>query len=70
MRTAGDIFGSGADEEDLKVIKAAVKDKAVIKSDGADAPGRIATLLELGSNIIGSASAIQLAQTILSVAEK
>lgn len=70
VRTAGDIFGSGADEEDLKVIKAAVKDKAVIKSDGADAPGRIATLLELGSNIIGSASAIQLAQTILYVAEK
>ena len=70
VRTAGDIFGSGADEEDLKVIKAAVKDKAVIKADGAEAPGRIATLMELGANIIGSAAAVQMAQTILSVAEK
>lgn len=70
VRTAGDIFGSGADEEDLKVIKAAVKDKTVIKADGAEAPGRIATLMELGANIIGSAAAVQMAQTILSVAEK
>ena len=70
VRTAGDFFGSGADEEDLKIIKVALKDRAAIKADGADAPGRIATLLELGATVIGSAAAIPVAQAILSTAEK
>lgn len=70
MRTAGDAFGSGADEEDLKLIKAAVKDRALIKADGADTPGRMATLLELGAGIIGSAAAVPVAQAVLAAAEK
>lgn len=70
LRTAGDAFGSGADEEDLKLIKAAVKDRALIKADGADTPGRMATLLELGAGIIGSAAAVPVAQAVLAAAEK
>lgn len=70
VRTAGEAFGSGADEEELKLIKTALKDKAIIKADGADAPGRLATLFECGASLAGSASAIAMAQTILSVAEK
>ena len=70
VRTACGQFGSGADEEDLKHIRAAVKDKALIKAEGAAEPGRMATLLELGAQIIGSESAIPLAQAILAAAEK
>ena len=38
LRTAGDAFGSGADEEDLKLIKSAVKDKALIRPTGPILP--------------------------------
>ena len=69
LRTASGAFGSGADEEDLATIATAVKERAHIKADGADMPGRIATLLDLGATIIGSADAVSLAQAILSAAE-
>ena len=64
------MFGSGADEEDLKLIRAAVKDKAMIKAEGAEAPGRMATLLELGAQITGSEAAVPMAQAVLAAAEK
>lgn len=70
VRTAGGFFGSGADEEDLKAVKYAVKDRAIIKADGAETPGRVATLLELGAEIVGGESAISVAQAILAAAEK
>lgn len=70
VRTAGGLFGSGADEEDLKLLKGAVKDKAIIKAEGAEAPGRIATLFECGAQIIGSEAAIPVAQAVLAAAEK
>lgn len=70
VRTACGFFGSGADEEDLKAIKYAVKDRAVIKADGAETPGRVATLLELGAEIVGGESAISVAQAILAAVEK
>lgn len=70
VRTAGGVFGSGADEEDLKLIRAAVKDKAMIKAEGAEAPGRMATLLELGAQITGSEAAVPMAQAVLAAAEK
>lgn len=70
VRTACGQFGSGADEENLKLIKSAVKDRALIKAEGAAEPARMATLLELGAGIVGSEAAVPLAQSILAAAEK
>lgn len=70
VRMAGPAFGCGADEEEVKAAHAALKSRAVIKADGAENPGRIATLLECGAELVGSASAVELARAILSVAEK
>ena len=50
--------------------EATEKDRALIKADGADTPGRMATLLELGAGIIGSAAAVPVAQAVLAAAEK
>ncbi|MCD7729224.1 MAG: hypothetical protein LUI60_04855 [Clostridia bacterium] len=70
IRTASDGFGSGADEEDLKIIKAALKDRAAVKADGADAIGRMATLTDLGASVVGSSAALTLALSLLAAAEK
>ncbi len=70
VRTASDCFGSGADEEDLKIIKIALKERALIKADGADTAGRMATLTDLGAAVIGSSAAISVAQSVLAAAEK
>ena len=67
--TAGGQFGSGADEEDIKAIKYALKDRAAIKAEGADSPARADTLCELGASLVASPNAISVAQSILSAAE-
>lgn len=68
--TSGGLFGSGADEEDIKAIKHALKDRAVIKAEGADTPARADTLCGLGASIVASANAVAVAQSILSAAER
>ncbi|MCD8041298.1 MAG: hypothetical protein LUF82_07265 [Clostridia bacterium] len=70
VRTASDAYGSGADEEDIKIIKNALKDKAAIKADGVDSAGRMATLTDLGASIAGSSAALTLAAGILAEAER
>ncbi len=70
IKTASDLYGSGASEEDLKIIKSAVKDRAIVKADGADSAAAIATLIGLGADIIGSPAALTIALNLLSVAER
>ena len=68
--TSGGLFGSGADEEDIKAIKLALKDRAAIKAEGADTPARADTLCNLGVSLVATANAVAVAQSILSAAER
>lgn len=67
--TSGGTFGSGADEEDIGVIKLALRDRAAIKAEGADTPAHAETLCALGASIVATPNAVAVAQHILSAAE-
>ena len=69
VRTASGAFGSGADEQDLEVIRCAVKERAHIKADGAEMPGRVAALFEHGADIVSSSDAVALARAVLAAAD-
>lgn len=58
------------DDEEISCVSAAVKGRASVKASGADSPARIATLMELGAGIVSGSSAVNIARTILTVAEE
>ncbi|MCD8373143.1 MAG: hypothetical protein LUD27_07580 [Clostridia bacterium] len=70
IRAASDLYGGGADEEDIKIIQAAVKDRAAIKADGVESAAAMASLTDIGVSVIGSSAALTLALNILSSAER
>ncbi len=63
------VGSSACADEELSQISSAVRGRLKIKACGADTPARIATLLELGADVVSSRSAVEVARAVLAAAE-